>query len=43
MYHILIFLYNYFLNFIVQKINSKVVKSGMVMLTVREKADTDEL
>jgi hypothetical protein len=33
------FLYNYFLNFIVQKINSKIVKSRIVILTEKEKAD----
>jgi hypothetical protein len=33
------FLYKYFLNFVVQKINSKMVKCGMVVLTGREKID----
>jgi hypothetical protein len=37
------FLYNCFLNFVVQKINSKMVKSGMVVLTEREKVDADRL
>jgi hypothetical protein len=37
------FLYNYFLNFVIQKINSKMVKSEMVVLTGREKADADGL
>jgi hypothetical protein len=37
------FLYNYFLNFVVQKINYKIIKSEMVMLTEREKTDTDRL
>jgi hypothetical protein len=37
------FLYNCFLNFVVQKINSKMVKSGIVVLTRREKADADGL
>jgi hypothetical protein len=32
------FLYNYFLNFVVQKINSKIVKFGMVVLTKTEKS-----
>jgi hypothetical protein len=36
MYHILIFLYNCFLTFVVQKMNSKMVKCGMVVLTERE-------
>jgi hypothetical protein len=31
------FLYNYFLNFIVKKINSKIIKYGMVVLIKREK------
>jgi hypothetical protein len=39
MYRILIFLYNCFLNFVVQKMNSKMVKFGMVVLTGREKSD----
>jgi hypothetical protein len=39
MYRILIFLYNCFLNFVVQKMNSKMVKSRMVVLTEREKSD----
>jgi hypothetical protein len=30
------FLCNYFLNFVVQKINSKMIKSGIVVLTGRE-------
>jgi hypothetical protein len=33
------FLCNYFLKFIIHKINSEMVKSGMVMLTGREKVD----
>jgi hypothetical protein len=33
------FLYNYFLNFIVQKINSKIVKCEMVVLNWRENDD----
>jgi hypothetical protein len=33
------FLYNYFLKFIVHKINSKMVKFKMIMLTEREKTD----
>jgi CRISPR/Cas system CMR-associated protein Cmr3 (group 5 of RAMP superfamily) len=33
------FLNNCFLNFVVQKMNSKMVKCGMVVLTEREKAD----
>jgi hypothetical protein len=37
------FLYNCFLNFIIQKINSKIFKSRMVVLIGREKADADEL
>jgi hypothetical protein len=37
------FLYNYFLNFVVQKINSKMVKSGIVVLTRRDKVDADGL
>jgi hypothetical protein len=43
MYHILNFLYNCFLNIVVQKINSKMVKSGMMVLTGRNKADADGL
>jgi hypothetical protein len=39
MYRILIFLYNCFLIFIVQKMNSKMVKYRMVVLTEREKTD----
>jgi hypothetical protein len=42
MYHILIFLYNCFLNFIIQKINSKMVKCGMVVLIRREKTDVTD-
>jgi hypothetical protein len=42
MYHILIFLYNCFLNFIIQKINSKMVKYGMVVLIRREKTDVTD-
>jgi hypothetical protein len=34
-----IFLYNCFFNFIVQKINFKMVKCGMMMVTGREKID----
>jgi hypothetical protein len=34
------FLYNYFLKFIVYKINYKTVKSRMVVLTEREKSNT---
>ncbi len=33
------FLCNYFLKFIAHKINSKIIKSEMVMLTRREKTD----
>jgi hypothetical protein len=32
-----------FLKFIVCEMNSKMVKSGMVVLTRREKADADEI
>jgi hypothetical protein len=39
MYHILNFYTIIFFNFIVEKINSKMVKSGMVMLTGRDKAN----
>jgi hypothetical protein len=39
MYHILIFLYNCFLTFVVQKMNSKMIKCGMVVLTESEKID----
>jgi hypothetical protein len=39
MYCIFKFLYNYFLNFVVQKMNSKMFKCGMVALTGREKTD----
>jgi hypothetical protein len=39
MYRILIFLCNYFLKFVIHKMNSKIVKSEIVMLTGREKAD----
>jgi hypothetical protein len=35
------FLYNYFLKFIVHKINSKMIKSRMVVLTERDKTDVD--
>jgi hypothetical protein len=35
------FLYNYFLKFIVHKINSKMIKSRMVVLTERDKSDVD--
>jgi hypothetical protein len=31
----------YFLKFVIHEMNSKMVKSGMVMLTGREKVDTD--
>jgi hypothetical protein len=41
---ILIIMYSIcFLKFIVRKMNSEMVKSGMVVLTEREKVDTDEL
>jgi hypothetical protein len=33
------FLCNYFLKFVVRKINFEMVKSGIVVLTRREKAD----
>jgi hypothetical protein len=33
------FLYNYFLNFVVQKINSKIIKCEIVILTERDKTD----
>jgi hypothetical protein len=36
------FLYNCFLNFIIQKINSKMVKCGMVVLIRREKTDVTD-
>jgi hypothetical protein len=36
------FLCNYFLKFVVHKINSKMVKSWMVVLTEKEKADVDD-
>jgi hypothetical protein len=36
------FLCNYFLKFIVHKINSKMVKSEMVMLTEGEKTDVTD-
>jgi hypothetical protein len=39
MYHTLIFSYNYFLNFVVHKINSEIVKSVIMILTRREKTD----
>jgi hypothetical protein len=38
MYHILNF-YTFFLKFVVHKMNSEIVKSRMVVLTEREKAD----
>jgi hypothetical protein len=34
---------DYFLKFIVHELNSKMVKSRMVVLTRREKADADRL
>jgi hypothetical protein len=43
MYHILIFYKIIFLKFIVNEINSEIVKSGMVLLTGRKKTDSDEL
>jgi hypothetical protein len=33
------FLYNYFLKFVIHKMNSEMVKSGMVLLSGREKSD----
>jgi hypothetical protein len=39
MYYIHSFNVIYFLKFIVHKINSKMVKPGMMKLTVREKTD----
>jgi hypothetical protein len=42
MYYILNF-YNYFLNFVVQKMNSKMEKSGIVVLIGREKAYANKL
>jgi hypothetical protein len=36
------FLCNCFLKFVVHKINSKMVKSGMVVLTEREKPDVTD-
>jgi hypothetical protein len=39
MYHTLIFSYNYFRNFIVHKINSKIVKSVIIILIRKEKTD----
>jgi hypothetical protein len=33
------FLYNYFLNFVVQKINSKIIKCEIVILTEKDKTD----
>jgi hypothetical protein len=36
------FLYNYFLNFVVQKINYKLAKYGIVVLTGREKTDVPD-
>jgi hypothetical protein len=36
------FLCNCFLNFVVQKMNSKLVKCGMVVLTEREKPDVTD-
>jgi hypothetical protein len=36
------FIYNCFLKFIVHKVNSEMVKSGMVMLTERENADVGD-
>jgi hypothetical protein len=38
MYHILIFIQLFF-KFVVQKLNSKMVKYGMIILTGREKTD----
>jgi hypothetical protein len=35
------FLRNYFLKFVIHKINSKIVKCGIVLMTVRENADAD--
>jgi hypothetical protein len=34
---------DYFLKFVVHELNSKMVKSEIVMLTVREKVDADGL
>jgi hypothetical protein len=34
---------DFFLKFVVHKLNSKIVKSRMVVLTEREKADADGL
>jgi hypothetical protein len=34
---------DYFLKFVVHELNFKMVKSGIVMLTVREKVDADGL
>jgi hypothetical protein len=39
MYHIFIFLCNYFLKFVVHEINSEIVKFGIVVLTGRKKTD----
>jgi hypothetical protein len=39
MYHILNFYTIIFLIFFIQKINSKMLKCGMMVLTVREKID----
>jgi hypothetical protein len=43
MYHILNFYKIIFLKFIVNEMNSEIIKSGMVLLTGREKTDSDEL
>jgi hypothetical protein len=44
-YYVLYFQFNviYFLKFIVHKTNSKMVKSGMVKLTGREKTDVTDI
>jgi uncharacterized protein (DUF302 family) len=34
---------DYFFKFVVHELNSEMVKSGMVVLTEREKADADRL
>jgi hypothetical protein len=36
------FLYNCFINFVVQNLNSKIVETGMVVLTGREKSDVGD-
>jgi hypothetical protein len=40
---LIIILFNFFIKFVVREINSKMVKSEVVVLTRREKADADGL